>query len=395
MRILIVDDDRQIILTLKALLSKWGHRVIEAKDGAEAWQILSREKISLVVSDWMMPKVDGLQLCRKIRSENLSTYIYIILLTSRNEKSDLIEGMGAGADDFVSKPFNKNELRVRVRAAERTIELQADLSESNRRLTTTNQNLEQAYATISKDLKSAAEMQKSLLPESNHEIGGIQFHWRFCPANYVAGDILNYYKLNERRLVFYLLDVVGHGVSSAMLSVTINKLLSSDSHISRIFSQQPQLQAHQVVSCLNEQFQSNSDSIHYFTMVYGIFDMFTCRVSLCQAGHPNPIVIAQNKPATEIGSGGFPVGLLPNAEYESIDIKLSSGDRLYLYSDGVTECRTADRMFFGQSRLLDFLEASRNTKLEKSMDELEKRLNKWKGDDHFEDDISILILEMN
>jgi sigma-B regulation protein RsbU (phosphoserine phosphatase) len=380
---------------LKALLSKWGHSVVEARDGAEAWQILSQEKISLVVSDWMMPKMDGLQLCRKIRSENISTYIYIILLTSRNEKSDLIEGMGAGADDFVSKPFNKDELRVRVRAAERTIELQADLSESNRRLTVTNQNLEKAYATISKDLKSAAEMQKSLLPVSNHEIEGIKFHWRFCPANYVAGDILNYYKLNERRLVFYLLDVVGHGVSSAMMSVTINKLLSSDSHFSRIFSQQTQLQAHQVVSYLNEQFQSNSDSIHYFTMVYGIFDILTCHVSLCQAGHPNPIIIAQNKPATEIGSGGFPVGLLPNADYESIDIKLNSGDRLYLYSDGVTECRTADHTFFGQSRLLDFLETSRNTKLEKSMDQLEKSLNEWNGDDHFEDDISILILEKN
>jgi sigma-B regulation protein RsbU (phosphoserine phosphatase) len=116
------------------LLRKWGHQVIEAADGKTAWEILERDPIPLVVSDWMMPEMTGLDLCRKIRASGGPNYTYFILCTSRGEKEDLIEGMDAGADDFLVKPINKEELRVRVRAGQRVLDLERSLEDRNTEL---------------------------------------------------------------------------------------------------------------------------------------------------------------------------------------------------------------------------------------------------------------------
>ncbi|MEO8126463.1 MAG: response regulator, partial [Bryobacteraceae bacterium] len=123
MKILLVDDDPSARSIPALLLRKWGYDVVEASDGQEALEILARQPIGLVISDWVMPNVSGIDLCRKIRARELDRYIYMILCTSKGEKADLIEGMEAGADDFLVKPVNKEEMRVRVRAGERVLNL--------------------------------------------------------------------------------------------------------------------------------------------------------------------------------------------------------------------------------------------------------------------------------
>jgi signal transduction histidine kinase len=134
MRVLIADDEPVSRRLLQSYLQKWGYEVAAAADGAEAWRLFEAGPVPVVITDWMMPEVDGLALIRRIRAARLPGYVYAILLTARSQKEDLVEGMEAGADDFLTKPFDRDELRVRLRAAERIIRLERDLADQNRAL---------------------------------------------------------------------------------------------------------------------------------------------------------------------------------------------------------------------------------------------------------------------
>ncbi|MDD2619837.1 MAG: diguanylate cyclase [Syntrophomonadaceae bacterium] len=131
MRVLIADDDQISRTVVKAQLSKWGYEVVEAIDGEQAWQVLQEEDSPrLVIIDWMMPGLDGLELCRRLRESGDKSYHYIILLTSRDSKDDTIGGLNAGADDYITKPYFAQELEVRLRAGARILNLQQSLEKA-------------------------------------------------------------------------------------------------------------------------------------------------------------------------------------------------------------------------------------------------------------------------
>jgi DNA-binding response OmpR family regulator len=134
MRVLIVDDDLVSLRLLRGYLEKWGYEAVEAPNGAVAWSLFQGEDFRLVIVDWMMPEMDGLELVRRIRSCEQQGYVYCILLTARSEKEDLVEGMEAGADDFLSKPFDRDELRVRLREGERIVRLERGTLQQSRAL---------------------------------------------------------------------------------------------------------------------------------------------------------------------------------------------------------------------------------------------------------------------
>jgi two-component system, cell cycle response regulator len=128
MRVLIADDSLLSRRLLEGTLRGWGYEVVVAVDGTEAWNVLASENPpSLAVLDWMMPGVTGPELCRRVRERANEPYTYILLLTSRNEKDDVVEGMDSGADDYITKPFDKHELKVRLRAGTRIVDLQQQL----------------------------------------------------------------------------------------------------------------------------------------------------------------------------------------------------------------------------------------------------------------------------
>jgi len=128
MRILIADDDEVSRCKLEALLSKWGYEVISVEDGMTAWEALQQENAPrLTILDWMMPGMDGSEICRQLRQSSKKAYVYVLLLTSRVAKEDIVAGMEAGADDYLSKPFDAQELKVRVRAGQRIVELEEAL----------------------------------------------------------------------------------------------------------------------------------------------------------------------------------------------------------------------------------------------------------------------------
>ena len=135
MRILIAEDDATSRMILTSILITWGYEVVETPDGTEAWQALEEEDAPrLVILDWMMPGMNGEEICRKLRETQPLRSIYIILLTSKGEKEDVVEGLEAGANDFIRKPFERTELRARVRVGERVLELEAALDERIRAL---------------------------------------------------------------------------------------------------------------------------------------------------------------------------------------------------------------------------------------------------------------------
>uniref|UniRef100_Q01XP0 diguanylate cyclase n=1 Tax=Solibacter usitatus (strain Ellin6076) TaxID=234267 RepID=Q01XP0_SOLUE len=128
MRVLAAEDNPVFQSMLKTMLTRWGYEAVIARDGTEAWNILEGDGAPrLAILDWMMPGMDGVEICRRIRSANREPYVYILLLTARTESQDLIEGMDAGADDYLTKPFNAHELRVRIRAGRRILDLQEEL----------------------------------------------------------------------------------------------------------------------------------------------------------------------------------------------------------------------------------------------------------------------------
>jgi diguanylate cyclase (GGDEF)-like protein len=143
-RVLAAEDNPVFQSMLRSMLTKWGYDPVIARDGAEAWRALEREDAPrLAILDWMMPGMDGVEVCRRVRAAGREPYIYILLLTARTESQDLVEGMEAGADDYLTKPFVAHELRVRLRAGKRILDLQTELMAAREelRIQATHDNL--------------------------------------------------------------------------------------------------------------------------------------------------------------------------------------------------------------------------------------------------------------
>lgn len=153
MKILIAEDDPAFRHLLEDILTKWGYEVVVCRDGNDAWQTLAADDApQLAILDWLMPGLDGLEICRRVRKEGTAPYTYIILLTSQQHDEDLVAGMEAGADDYIIKPLKTNELRVRLNAGKRLLELQNELAARAADLDAANRDLESFSYTVSNDL---------------------------------------------------------------------------------------------------------------------------------------------------------------------------------------------------------------------------------------------------
>jgi phosphoserine phosphatase RsbU/P len=398
MRILVVEDDAMQRLVLVSLLKRHGHEVVAVSNGNAAWEELSRGTFNIVFTDWMMPGMSGLELIRKIRTTASRRYVYIILGTSRSSHADLVEGWKSGADDYIEKPIHEDELLVRLAAGERVIDLERRLEEENRKLEESNQSLKKAYQTIRDDLDAAARMQRSLLPTAG-TIDGIHCNSLFLPASVVAGDVFNFFSIGSSSVGFYLLDVSGHGIPAAMLSVTLSKVLTTRPEAgSPLVAPTPAGSAyvirppHEALSDVNNRFLDQDDM--YFTMVYGVLDKCSGRLRLAQAGHPAPILLRRNKPPESLGDGGFPLGMLPDRSFDPLEYQVEEGDRLFLCSDGILECTNVAGKEFGQERLMEVLHKHRHSSLGTLLESLQCTMQQWAGSAEFADDVTLLALEV-
>ncbi|MHA7846009.1 PP2C family protein-serine/threonine phosphatase [Serratia sp. D1N4] len=404
--VLIVDDSKSYRHLMATMLAKWGFRVFEAEDGECALRLLEQQPVHIVISDWEMPVMDGVELCQAIRRSDFGHYIYVILVTARQSLDDLLTGMEAGADDFLSKPVNQSQLRARLHAAERVLLLENTLAARNEKISS-------AYRQIESDLQAAAKIQHSVLPAHNLSLAGFEADWMFLPSAYVSGDLLNYFSLDERHIAFFSVDVAGHGVSAAMLSLAVAREFMTGRISSQLLISQnaagesSPVAPHQVVAELNQRFCLDNDEVFsYYTLIYGVIDSTSGQGTLCQAGHPTPFIIRTGGELLAVGQGGMPVGLFPDAEYQDSDFTLDVGDRLYLYSDGITECESDRQELYGEERLQQLLCEYRALAKSQVFERVEKALRTWhsgepenrqqqdkKQSRPFADDISLMAIE--
>lgn len=391
--VLIVEDSLVYRRLLSRMLAQWGYKVSEAENGLAALQILESQPVSLVISDWEMPEMDGLTLCREIRSRQIGHYIYVILLTGRENPDDLTLGFDAGADDFLSKPVEQSELRARLHAGARILSLEATLAARNARLS-------EALRQIEQDLEVAARIQQSVLPAHQQRYRDYFSDWLFLPSAWVSGDIFNVFPL-DNHMGFYCVDVSGHGVGAAMMSLAVARQFLHGRAVERfLFTDDDEVASPaEVVRILNGRFCSDEvEIVSYFTMIYGVIDLDTGEGKLCQAGHPTPFIVNPDGEVRAVGSGGAPVGLMPDLSWTDVDFTLAAGERLCLFSDGITECENLAGEQFGPQRLQEALRHGATLGLNDLLAQFARHLIHWRSGENQEqssmaDDVSLLVIE--
>lgn len=176
MNVLVADDDGIMRLLLSSSLRRMGHDVREARTGAEAWAAWLEERQPLVVSDWMMPDMDGLEFCRRVRAEPGSELTYLILLTARTGKENYLEGMEAGVDDFIVKPLEKEQFGAHIRVATRILALHENLKAANA-------DLERRVSERTADLEKALQAKSDFLSQASHELRVWPVEWMITLRN--------------------------------------------------------------------------------------------------------------------------------------------------------------------------------------------------------------------
>ena len=397
MNILVVDDARDMQLILRRILTLMGHQVVLANHGQEAWELLQQHNFQLVISDWLMPVMDGPTLCRTIRAAELPYYVYIILLTGMSGKQNLILGMDAGADDFATKPIVREELAVRLRAAQRILNLEHTLEEKNRNLESVNQSLSATQALIQSDLQRAASLQTGVLPV-HKRFKRLSVDWFFQPAQYIGGDTFNYFPVDDDLLFFYSIDVSGHGISSALLSMCLQTLLSSTGELyclDELTRENAVKFPSRLAGRLNDHLNYTLDTgDHYLTLIMGVVNTAEERLHFVQAGHPQPFLF---DPATRrverIDCTGFPIGLLPDMEYETIDLPFPPGSRFILYSDGILELQHPSGEPMTEDDLQEHLQALIELPAGQLVSQLSEQLGLGRDGEDKPDDISLLTID--
>jgi phosphoserine phosphatase RsbU/P len=264
----------------------------------------------------------------------------------------------------------------------------------------TNVRLETANDRMSRDLESAARIQRTFLPRGTPTIPGSEFAWCYRPCDELAGDGLNIIPLGDRTVGLFVLDVSGHGVSSALLSVTLSRLLAPPSEPSSILIRDRELHERldltppaEVADRLNQQFPFDLATAQFATLMYGILDVPTGEFRYVSAAHPGPIHVPANQPPALVVSPGYPIGLADEPYTESV-LRLAPGDRLYLYSDGLPEAAKPEGEQFGHARLLRAIDRVRTKPLQQGITELLGEIEQWQGGESPQDDISILAVEL-
>jgi phosphoserine phosphatase RsbU/P len=396
--ILVVDDDEMNRDMLSRRLERMGYSVSLARDGGEALERIASDSFDLVVLDVMMPGIDGLQALETIRKSRSPSDLPVIMATARDGSDDVVHALKLGANDYVTKPLDFPVVLARI---------QTQLS-----LRRARRDLEKAHARMRLELEAAARVQQALIPGSHPQVRGASFAWSYLPCDELAGDILDVFRIDDHRAGLYLLDVSGHGVPAALLSVAVSRTLSPRFEGSLLFSSgasgasaasgspagesgpEPRLLSPaEVASRLNARFPMDGQTRQYFTFLYGILDLKANEFRYVSAGHPAPLRVPRDGSAQAQDGQGLPIGWFPDAAYEERLVRLAPGDRLYFFSDGIPEAPNAEEEMFGDARLARSLEAARGATLEESLHALLANVRDWCAPHGPADDLSLVALE--
>lgn len=390
MNILIVDDAAETRAYLKFMVSRAGWKVFEASNGTTACEVIRKENIEVLLTDWMMPEMDGIELIHWIRERSAGNYIYTILLTSRDREADLLTGLSSGADDFLTKPVNANILNARLQVAQRLQKLHQELTSQQQLLLQSHELISAAYSHVKSDLEHAAHVQRSLLPQSGNNMDAISTAWFYRPAMGISGDHLNIYPLNGNKLVFYLLDVSGHGVTAALRSAAISQLLHP---VSGLLGDIDDIGPARALDRLNRHLvRDNADIDYLTTIILGVFDPVTGKLRLAIAGHPPAILLKATGEMEELSVSGLPLGIDSAASYRDNEVAMQSETTLILHSDGLTDCENKQGQKYGFQALRECLSQNIGLNSDSLVAKIESELDNWRGEAEITDDQSLLLI---
>ena len=392
--ILVVDDTPANLQVLAGMLKDRGYKVRPVPSGKLALLAAGRDPPDLILLDINMPEMNGYEVCEHLKADDKLEGIPIIFISALTEQLDKVKAFATGGVDYITKPFQMEELHARVETHLKLRRLQIELEETNAQLSKVN-------GRMSRDLKAAAKIQETFLPSKVLRVPGLDFAWIYQPCDELAGDGLSIMPLGDGKVGLYILDVSGHGVASALLSVTLSRLLSPPSEPSSILIRDGDVRGRfdiappaEVAARLNRLFPFDEATEQLTTMVYGILNAATGEFRYISAGHPGPVHLPSRADPVILKSEGFPIGLADEA-FEERSVCLGAGDRLYIYSDGVPEAMNPGGKQFGNARLLEAIAHGQSEPLQENVANLLGEIMRWHGTERPKDDISILAVEVS
>ena len=244
--------------------------------------------------------------------------------------------------------------------------------------------LEEAYGLLRNDLEAAAAIQQTMLPAAS-TLGLVRYRGLFRPSSLIAGDTYNVVGHRDGTVSFFQIDVAGHGAPAALVSVASHHTLSQ-----ALLTQADGARLEDIVARINREWPEN---LPYFTMILGRIDVQDQSLTILQAGHPPPLLVRRSGSVTPLGDGGFPVGMIREAEYESVQVEFGEGDRILVYSDGLVEAENAAGEQFAEDRLRSLVQERARSATPILLEDLDHALRKWRGSETLSDDLSVLMLE--
>lgn len=328
--LLIVDDHPENCETLRRRLVKQGHAVAVAYDGESALQRMHAKNFDLVLLDILMPGIDGYEVLRRIKADELLRHVPVIMISALDEIESVVRCIEIGAEDYLPKPFNPTLLRARIGAC---LEKKALRDDERRHL----EVIEETQQRLTHELDEAARYVRSIIPDPILE--PVCIDWKYIPSTELGGDAFGYHWLDETHFAIYLLDVCGHGVGASLLSVTAMNVIRSGALADTNF-----LDPAQVLSSLNLAFPMERQNNMYFTIWYGVYDLGSHLLTHSSGGHPPALLLTPEGTMEELRSPGLLIGAMPDAPYRTQSTPVPPGSCLMVFSDGVYEIKCPNNL---------------------------------------------------
>ncbi len=364
--ILIVDDNPANVEILQMRLMANSYDVITAADG-EMGLTMAREKLpDLILLDIMMPKMDGFEVCRQLKGDPTLPFMPIILVTAKTESKDVVAGLEAGGDEYLTKPVDHAALVARVKSMLRIKSLHDTVLEQSTEL--------------EKQLKTATKIQTLFWPEIPELEAGAHIWAVSIPASYVGGDLYDVIKLPDGSLLAYVADVSDKGVPAALIMAALSSKIRSESRVHNDIGQ--------LLSSINSSmYNLISEEGFFATIVIVRFWPKSGKMQLALGGHLQPLLIVKDGLGDMPQLNGVSLGITANANYDKKEITLSPGESILLYSDGLIEAENEEKELFGNERLIRYAKHKKDRHIgEGLLDEIRK----WRGNATINDDLTML-----
>ncbi|WP_317663862.1 two-component system response regulator RssB [Pseudomonas sp. KU43P] len=384
--LLIIDDDDVVRASLAAYLEDSGFSVLQASNGQQGLQVFEEHQPDLVICDLRMPQMGGLELIRQISER--APQLPVIVVSGAGVMSDAVEALRLGAADYLIKPLE--DLAVLEHSVRRALDRSRLVLENQRyrdKLEAANRELEASLHLLQEDQNAGRQVQMNMLPESPWAAGEFSFEHQIIPSLYLSGDFADYFRVDERRIAFYLADVSGHGASSAFVTVLL-KFMTTRLLFELKRTRNREFKPSEVLSHINRGL-INCKLGKHVTMVGGVIDEETGLLTYAVGGHlPLPVLYTPGQ-ARYLEGRGLPVGLFEEATYQDLVIELPPQFSLSLMSDGILDLLPGDTLKDKEASLPDIVKAAGG-----SLDGLRQRFGLATLGE-MPDDIALLVLSRN